>query len=340
MTASPLPALPNLGVTIAGVGSAVPGRVLSNKDLEDVMETSDEWIAQRTGIRERRVHTPGNETNASLGADALRAAMADANTDATELDLVITATMTADMPTPSASCLITHSIGAGNIGAFDLNAACSGFVFGINVAHGMIRNGMARTIGLVGVDIVTKFLDYSTFGRGASILFGDAAGAVILKVTDDTSKGLIAQAMHSDGGGSKHLFVPTCTADFFNRDDADERKLCKVQMNGQAVFRFAVTKFPMLIAETLEKASLSSDDVDHYICHQSNMRILTAARERFGLPEEKLHINVDRFGNTVAASVPLVLDELTKAGRIHEGQKVMFLGFGAGLTWGSSLWQL
>jgi len=340
MTASPLPAPQNTGVVIAGTGSAVPDRVMSNADLEKVMDTSGEWIMQRTGIRERRVFTPGKETNASLGADSLRDALLSASADAPDLDLVMVATMAADMPTPSASCLIADSIGAGNIGAWDFNAACSGFVFALNSAHALIRDGMARTIGLVGVDLVTRFLDYSTFGRGAAILFGDAAGAVVLKADTDTTKGLLAQSMHSDGGGSKHLFVPGCFADFSNADDAEQRKLGKVQMNGQAIFRFAVSKFPTLIADTLDKASLDADDVDHYICHQSNLRILNAARERFGLAEDKLYVNVDRYGNTVAASVPLVLDELTKSGRVHEGQRVMFLGFGAGLTWGSSLWQL
>jgi 3-oxoacyl-[acyl-carrier-protein] synthase-3 len=305
------------------------------------MDTSDEWIAQRTGIRERRISDrDAGETTASLSSTALRAALADARMEPAELDLIICATMTPDMPTPSVACVVAHTIGAGTIGTVDLNAACSGFVYAMNHAYALIRSGMARNVAVLGADCITRFNDFSTFGRGTSILFGDAAGAVVLQATDDASKGLIAHAMHSDGGGARHLFIPRCREDFYQPEDFDERKLDRVQMHGSAVFKFAVGTFPDLIQQTLDRAGLGADDVDHYICHQSNMRILHAARDRFGLPEKKMCVNIDRVGNTVAASVPLVLDEQRRAGRVREGDRVMFLAFGAGLTWASSLWQI
>ncbi len=331
----------NIGVRIAGVGAAVPDKVLSNADLETMMDTSDEWIVQRTGIRERRVHEPEKGETASYhGARALDAALKDAGRSVDDLDLLVVATMTPEMPTPSVSSLMADHLGAGPIGAFDICAGCCGFVFAMNVAHDLIKTGRYRNVGVIGTDCLTKFADYSTYGRSTAILFGDAAAGVVLQASDNPAQGLIAQAMHSDGGRAKHLFIPCAQTDFFEQADYDERKLGVVQMNGPAVFKFAVSTFPNLIDETLKKAGLEAADVDHFVCHQSNARILSAARERFGLPEDKLLVNIDRYGNTVAASVPLVLDELKKAGRVGEGQKVMFLAFGAGLTWGSSLWQL
>lgn len=330
-----------LGVRIAGTGSSLPARRVTNADLVQIMDTSDEWIVQRTGIRERRIHNPeAGETTASLATEAVRAALAEAHLTPADLDLIVAATMTGDSPTPTVSCVVAHRLAAGAVGAIDINGACSGFVFAMNTAHGLLASGAYKTVAVIGADTITRHIDFNTYGRGTAVLFGDGAAAAILRVTDDASKGLLAQAMHSDGGGAKNLFIPAGRADFPENVEFEERKVNKVHMNGQAVFKFAVSTFPKLIEETLEKASLSADQVDHYICHQSNLRILEAARERFGLPPEKLHTNIEKYGNTVAASVPLILDELRKAGRVQEGHKIMFLAFGAGLTWGSSLWQV
>lgn len=334
----PRPALS--GVTIAGSGSAVPARRVTNHDLVSLMDTSDEWIVQRTGIRERRLYDPAIEGTADLATDAARAAIADAGTQPHEIDLVVTGTMTPDSPTPSVACIVADRVGAGKIGAMDLNAACCGFVFSLNVAHGLVASGTYRSALVIGADTITRFCDFSTYGRNVAVLFGDGAGAVVIRATQDASKGLIAQAMHSDGGGAKNLFIPGRKCDFPSSVEFEPRKVSKIHMDGQAVFKFAVGTFPRLIEQTLDTAGLRPEDVDHYVCHQSNFRILESARERFGLPPEKLHVNIDRFGNTVAASVPLVFDELRRAGRVKEGQRVMFLAFGAGLTWGSSLWQL
>lgn len=333
------PAPPAPGVTILGSGSALPEYRLTNAELMKCMETSDEWIVQRTGIRERRQIT-GAESTTSLATESVRAALDDAGVSATDVDLVLAATMTPDMPTPGVAPLVASNLGCGNIAAWDLNGACSGFVFAVNAAADMIRGGSMNTIAVVGADTLTRHVDYSTYGRGAAILFGDAASTVILQRSDDPRLGRLAQAMHSDGSGARHLAVPCAQEHFHDPEEYDERKLNRVHMNGQAVFKFAVKKFPEVIEETLEMAGLGAGDVDHYVCHQANARILEAARTRFGLAEEKLTVNIDRFGNTVAASCPLVYDELKQAGKIQPGQRVMFIAFGAGLTWGSSLWQL
>ncbi|MCC6427597.1 MAG: ketoacyl-ACP synthase III [Phycisphaerales bacterium] len=332
---------PRFGVRLAGTGTCIPRTKVTNADLEKVMETTDEWITQRTGIKSRYIYKKElGETTAHFAIGAARAALADAGMTGADIDLVVVATMTTDAPTPSTSCIVSHAIGTHAAGGLDINGACSGFVYSLNVVHDMIKGGAYRNILLIGADRITQHVEFSTWGRGTSVLFGDGAGAIVVRATDDPSKGLLAQAMHCDGGGAKHLFIPASKEDFPNPADYEERKLNRVYMNGGAVFKFAVGTFSTLIEQTLEKAGLKAEDVDHYVCHQSNARILAAARERFGLPAEKLHVNIDHFGNTVAASIPLAFDEIRKAGRVHEGQKVMFLAFGAGLTWGSSLWQL
>jgi len=329
------------GLEIAGAGAALPAQRKTNADLEKLMDTSDEWIVQRTGIRERRVADyAGGDNTTSLAVTAARNALADAGLEASELDLVVVATMTPDMPTPGISSVLAGQIGAGNIAAIDLNGACSGFVYALNTATSLMHTCGYRTVAVIGADCLTRHVDYSTFGRGTAILFGDAAAGLILRRTADRGKGLMAQAMHSDGAGARHLFVPMTMRDFPEGHEPDERKLSVVQMNGAAVFKFAVKTFGDLIDETLQKAGLAPEDIDHYICHQSNKRILDAARDRFGLDEHRMLVNIDRYGNTVAASIPLALHELRASGRIGAGQRIMFLAFGAGLTWGSSLWQV
>lgn len=337
---SPGPA-PARGVRILGSGTALPETVLTNKDLESMMETSADWIVQRTGIRERRrADLDGGQRTSVLATDALRAAMDDAGVDPSELDLILVATMTPDSPTPPVGCLVARNLGCAPIGAFDINGACSGFIYTLSIVDAMIRSGAYRTVGVVGADCLTRHVDYSTYGRGAAILFGDAGSAMVLRADEDASVGMLAHRMHSDGDGARHLFIPSAPDHFTDVMPYEERKLDKVQMNGQAVFKFAVSKFEEVIRDTLDDAGLTPDDVDHFVCHQANSRILESARNRFGIPEEKLLVNIDRLGNTVAASAPIVFDELARAGRTARGQRVMFVAFGAGLTWGSSLWRL
>jgi len=340
--ASPAGLVPaRFGVRIAGTGSCLPDRVITNADLTKVMDTTDEWIVQRTGIRERHIiDRDKGESTKSLCTVALRRALAAARIDAKELDLLIVGTICGEMACPSVSCRVAAEVGAGTCGAFDITAACCGFVYGMNVAHEMIKGGSYRTVAVVGCDTLTGNVRYETANRNIAIIFGDAAGAAIFRATDDPSKGIIAQAMHADGSGWEDLYIPRSITDIPEDQGRDPAKVNIIQMNGKEVFRFAVSKFPQLIGQTLEKAGLKPEDVALYICHQSNARILEAAREKYNIPREKMYVNIDRIGNTSAGSVPLCLDELTRAGRVREGERVMFVAFGGGLTWSASLWQL
>jgi 3-oxoacyl-[acyl-carrier-protein] synthase-3 len=334
------PPPPKIGVRIAGTGSFLPDRRLTNDDLSRLMDTSDEWIVQRTGIRERRIVEPGT-TIRPLAVEALRRAIKDAGIQGSDLDMIMLGTVSMEMMCPSTSCRIGAEVGAGTAACMDLTAACCGFVYAMNLAHDLIRCGSYRTIAVIGAEILSQYMDYTTEGRAMAILFGDAAGAAILRATDDTAKGILAQSMHAQGEKWADLYIPrVLERDVPPGTDPATKRVGLMYMNGREVFKFAVGTFQTLIAETLEKAGLSPDDVDHYVCHQSNARILEAARERFGIPPEKLYVNIDRVGNTSAASVPLCLDELRAAGRIKEGQTVMFVAFGGGLTWASSLWRV
>lgn len=332
---------PNLGVTIAGSGAYLPEDVVTNADLERVMDTSDEWILQRTGIRERRrARADKGETTTFMATKALERALEQANLNADQLGMIAVATVTPEMSCPSTACRIADNLKAGNPCAFDLSAACSGFVYGANIAHELVRNGIYKHVAVIGAETLSKTVEFNTRGRGTAIIFGDGAGAAIFSATDDTSKGVLAQSSHSDGSGWVDLYIPNHRSDYPPDADPDHQPLGMMQMNGRTVFKFAVSTFPRVIAETLDKAKVNAEDVDMFVCHQSNIRILEAARERFGLPEDKLYINIDRVGNTSAASVPICLDELRRAGRIKPGQKIMLVAFGAGLTWSASLWQL
>lgn len=331
----------DFGVEIISSGVALPQQVVTNRDLESVMDTTDEWISQRTGIHQRYTVDPAKgESTRTLALSAAKAALQNAELEGSEIDFVIVATMTPDMPTPATAPMIAHGLGTLNAGAYDLSAACSGFVFGLNTSAALITTGAATNMLLVGVDLLSRHIEFSTRGRSTSVLFGDAAAAVVMRRCEDSAKGLLAQTMASDGGGATHLYIPCDQHNMLSKDDdPDAFPLEHLRMHGPSVFKFAVTKFPKLIADTLDKASLTPDQIDHYVCHQSNARILEAARQRFNIPNEKLRVNIGNYGNTVAASIPLVFNELKSENKVQPGQKIMFLGFGAGLTWGSSLWQ-
>ena len=339
----PIGAPAELGVRIAGTGLALPEARLTNDELERLMDTNDEWIVQRTGIRERRRMSPEHDERAStLAGRALQGALANSGLRADELDMVICGTVSAEMVCPSTACQVINMVGANGAAAFDVSAACCGFVYSMNLAYAQVRSGLYKRVGVIGVDTLTETMEYTTRGRGTSILFGDAAGAAVISACDDPSKGMIAQGMHANGAQWAHLFIPRRERDFPESQPfgADELPLGAMRMNGREVFRFAVGTFSNLIQETLDKAGLTAEDVDHFVCHQSNLRILQAAREKFGLPEEKLYVNIDRYGNTSAASVALCLHELRDAGRIKDGQIVMLVAFGGGMTWASSLWRV
>jgi 3-oxoacyl-[acyl-carrier-protein] synthase III len=333
------PPIEPVGVRIVGTGHHAPDWVLTNRDLETFMDTSDEWITQRTGIRQRHVCDPSKgESTTWLCTQALQKALDDARVDASELDLLIIASVTGEMTCPATSCRVAANVGAGHAGAFDLLAACSGFVYGTNIAADMIRVGTYKTIAVVGCDVMSRVVDYEN--RAVAVLFGDSAGAAILQATDDVSRGKIASAMHADGSKWNDLYLPESPLDCPPGTDFSQTSMHALQMNGREVYKFAVGTFADLIEQTLTRANIEAEEVDMFVCHQSNARMLEAARKRFGIPEEKLYVNIDRYGNCSAGSVPVAFNELREAGKCQPGDLVMFVAFGGGLTWSSALWRL
>ncbi len=331
--------VPRVGVRIAGTGHCVPDKKLTNADFERMVDTTDEWIVQRTGIHERRVCDPDKgESVRSLSVKALSRAIEDARIDPSELDLVILGSVTGEMSCPATACRVAAEVGAVGAGAFDIAAACSSFVYGLNIGHDMIRTGAMRNVAVIGCDVMSEIMDYTD--RGVCILFGDAAGAAILRATDDTTRGMIAGRLHADGTGWRELYLPRKPRDLAEGVDPATVKMGSLQMNGREVYKFAVSTFGKLIEQTLDDAGMKATDIDMFVCHQSNARILESARSKFGIPESKLYVNIDRYGNCSGGSVPVVLDELRRAGKCRENDVVMFVAFGGGLTWASSLWRL
>ena len=333
----PDPSLP-CGVRIAGTGSAVPKKVLTNEDLAGMMDTSDEWIRQRTGIGERRICSTDDESVFTLQCRAIRGALDDAGMKGSDLDLIIAASVTSEMTCPSNACRVATEIDAAPAGAFDIVAACSGFVYAMNLADSLIRSGRHRAIGVIGCDAMSKAVDYEE--RTVSVLFGDAAGSAILVRDDDPLKGSIFQTMEADGSSWPSLYLPRKESDVPPGSTETSIRMGKLRMDGRDVYRFAVSKFKNVIKEALKATDLKVDDVSEFICHQSNIRIIESAKEKLGLPDDKVYVNIDRYGNTSAGSVGLCLDELNKAGRLVEGETIVLVAFGGGLTWASSVWNL
>lgn len=304
---------------VLGSGSAVPPRVLTNDELAKTVDTSDEWIVQRTGIRERRVSGP-DETSSTLGIEAARKALVATGLDGAAIDLVVVATTSPDTAWPAVACRIQDAVGATGAAAFDLSAACAGFAYAISVASAMLRGGDARQALVVGADTLTKQLDWTD--RGTCILFGDGAGAVVLEAQENTERGVIDSVLFADGSGARHLGVgPRGT----------------IFMAGPEVYRFGVNAMPDACERLLAKAGLTVADVDLFVPHQANVRIIDSAAQRLGLPPEKVFVNLERYGNTSGASIPLALDEAVGSGRLKEGMLVMTVGFGGGLAWGANL---
>jgi 3-oxoacyl-[acyl-carrier-protein] synthase-3 len=327
------------GVRIAGVGSCVPDKVLTNKDLERMLDTSDDWIVQRTGIRERRIVDPATQGTYTLGRDALQRALENAGMKGSDLDMVIFATVTAEMTCPSNACRVALELGATPAGAFDLVAACCGFVYALNVGESLVRSGRHKAVGVIGCDAMSTVSDYSE--RSVSILFGDAAGAVVLKRDDaDRSVGCLYQSLHADGSMWESLYMPRRPNEVPEHERDNPIRLGCLRMNGREVYKFAVTKFREVIEDALFKTGLKVDQISQFICHQSNVRIIDAAKEKIGLPDDKVYINIDKFGNSSAGSVGLCFDQLWQAGKVKRGDHVVFVAFGGGLTWASSVWKL
>lgn len=322
--------MPNAAVT--GWGMALPERVLSNADLERLVQTSDEWIVSRTGIRERRIVAPG-ETTADLALTASQRAIAGAAIDPAELDLVIVATVTPDTFMPSTASLVQHRLGASRAGAFDLSAACSGFVYAFNVAAQFIQAGTYRSVLVIGADTLTRMLDFTD--RGTCILFGDGAGAVVLQATDEPF-GVLSTVLGSDGRGAEFLYVDGWQA-VSNAPEAEWPARPFMKMNGREVYRFSVEIIGEVSAQAIERAGLTYDDIDLLIPHQANTRILDAAAKRLSLPRRKIWSNLERFGNTSAASVPICIAEAAEMGSLQPGMHLVLVAFGSGVSWAASV---
>jgi 3-oxoacyl-[acyl-carrier-protein] synthase-3 len=331
------PAGPPVAVRISGTGMAVPQKVLTNDDLAQMVDTSDDWINRRTGIRERRIG--GDETTLrELSGGAMRAALSAAGIEPGEIDFLILATLTPEMCCPSTAARVVAEIGATPAGAMDISAACSGFVYGLNTAASLIMTGHYRHIGVVGAELLSRIVDWSD--RGTCILFGDGAGAAVVSRSDNPQQGCLFQSMASDGGAWHSLYCPQSERDLPADRDGFSGTYRTLQMDGREVYKFAVSTLQKTIIGAVEGAGIKIDDLAMIVPHQSNQRILESARDRLGIPDEKMYSNIDRYGNTSAASVPICLSELMEAGRIKDGDLVLMVGLGGGLTWASSLWRM
>ncbi|ODS64716.1 MULTISPECIES: beta-ketoacyl-ACP synthase III [unclassified Arenimonas] len=315
---------------IAGTGSALPAKVLTNKDLEQFVETSDEWIASRTGIRQRHVASEG-ETTADLAERAARAALAAAGVEPSELDMIVLGTTTPDLIFPSTACLVQHRLGANGCAAFDVNAACSGFLYALSVGDSFIRAGNARTVLVIGAETLTRMLDWSD--RNTCVLFGDGAGAVVLKA--DAEAGILSTHLHADGGKKELLYNPVGVSVGFKPEEKNAG--VRVLMTGNEVFKHAVKALDSVVDETLAANGLDKSDLDWLIPHQANLRIIEATAKRLEMSMDRVIVTVDKHGNTSAGSVPLALDEAVRSGKVQRGQLLLLEAFGGGFTWGSAL---
>lgn len=320
-------------VGILGSGKYVPERKLTNRDLEQMVDTSDEWIVTRTGIRERRIADPAQATS-DLAYEASVRALAAAGMTAEELDLIIVTTITPDMFFPSTACLVQDRLGAKQAAAFDLSAACSGFIYGLATAASFVKTGMYRRILVVGAETLSRITDYTD--RNTCVLFGDGAGAVIVGEVPE-GRGFKSFVLGADGSGGELLRIRGGGSRAPASEQSVAEKLHYLEMNGREVFKFAVRVMGSAAEEALAKANMGKEDIDLFIPHQANIRIVQSALERLGLSEDKAMVNLDRYGNVSAASIPLALAEAVEEGRIKEGDRLVLVGFGGGLTWGASV---
>ncbi|HZH44918.1 MAG TPA: beta-ketoacyl-ACP synthase III [Lysobacter sp.] len=315
---------------IAGTGSYLPEKVLTNDDLARFVETSDEWITARTGIRERHVAADG-ETTCDLAFQAATRAMEAAGVSAADLDLIIVGTTTPDLIFPSTACLLQARLGASGCGAFDVNAACSGFIYALTVADQFIRAGTVKTALVVGAETLTRMLDWED--RSTCVLFGDGAGAVVLKADRET--GILSTHLHADGAKKELLWNPVGVSVGFK--PGEKNAGVRVLMTGNEVFKYAVKALDSVVEETLEANGLDRHDIDWLIPHQANLRIIEATAKRLDMPMDRVVVTVDKHGNTSAGSVPLALDAAIRSGRVQRGQLLLLEAFGGGFTWGAAL---
>jgi 3-oxoacyl-[acyl-carrier-protein] synthase III len=318
---------------ITGWGMYAPERVMTNEELSRIVDTSDEWIVSRTGIHERRI-AADHETTTSLSVNAARDALAVAGLDASELDLVILATCTPDYPLPATSVLVATELGATRAAGFDLQAACSGFVYGLAAGTSFVRSGMYRNVLVIGVEVLSRFLDWTD--RSTCVLFGDGAGAVVLQASDRPG-GMLGVSLFSDGAGCQSIIVPAGGSIHPASHETVDARQHTIKMLGGEVFKYATRQLGESALAALRDAGLRVEDVDQFVFHQANRRIITSVQKQFGVPDEKTFMNIEKYGNTSAASVPMALVEAVASGRIKEGDRVLMVAFGAGYTAGGAV---
>ncbi len=319
---------------IIGTGSYAPEKVLTNHDLAKIVETSDEWIVERTGIKQRHVAAEG-EVTSDMALKAAVRALEMASTRAEELDMIVVGTISPDMPMPACAAFLAQKLGAKKAFAFDVSAACAGSLFGLSIASQYIATGVVKRALVVGVELLTRIIDWSD--RNTCVLFGDAAGAMVVGPSSDDARGILSTHLHTDGeqtnilclpgGGSKHPVTPQMI----------EQKLHKVSMQGREVYKFAVRALTDVVNEALTANHVTADGITHVIAHQANIRIIEAVLGRLEIPMSKAWLNIDRYGNTSSASLPMTLDEANRAGRLKEGDTIAMMAIGAGMSWGSAL---
>ena len=324
---------------IKSLATYVPPRLLTNADLEKLVDTSNEWILQRTGIRERHVVDPGVATS-DLAKEAAIQAIARAGLTPDDIDLIIVGTVTPDMLFPSTACLVQHKIGANRAWGFDLSAACSAFTYALTVGAKMVSSGAARHALVIGADVMSSIIDYTD--RSTCVLFGDGAGAVVLGPAQEEGFGILDFEHQVDGSGGPALCMPAGGSRMPASHESVDQRLHFVKQEGQTVFKFAVTKTGEMCERLLSRNKLTATDIDLFVSHQANRRIITSAAERLGLPADKVVINIERFGNTTAATIPLALNDAINDGRIKRGDRVLLASVGAGFTVGAMLmrWSL
>ena len=319
--------------SITGIGSFLPKKILTNADLVKMLDTTDEWITKRTGIKERRIVDNGAATS-DLAIEASLRALDDAKVLPSEVDLIITSTITPDCLFPSTSCFIQEKIGANNAGAFDILAACAGFIYALSIAKNFIISGSTKTVLVVGAECLSKITDYTD--RSTCILFGDGAGATVIQRSNGKRE-IITTHLYADGRQADILTLPAGGSKLPTSHETVDSRSHYIQLKGKEVFKIAVTNMIDVITKTVSENNMKIEDIDLIVPHQSNIRIIEAAMEKLNLPKEKAFINIDRYGNTSSASIPIAIDEIEKAKMLKPGNMVLLVAFGGGLTWSSSI---
>lgn len=319
---------------IIGTGSYAPERVMTNQDLAKLVETSDEWIFERTGIRQRHVAAEGEFTSDMARRASVRA-LEMAGTRPEDIDLIVVGTISPDMPMPACAAFLAHKLGAKNAFAFDVSAACAGSLFGMSIASQYIQSGAVKRALVVGVELLTRLVDWEN--RNTCVLFGDAAGAMVLGPSQDPKRGILSMHLHTDGAQTDILCIPGGGSKHPTSEEVLQKKLHKISMNGKEVFKFAVRALTEAVTEGLKFNELDAASVTHVIAHQANIRIIDAVLDRLAIPHHKAWLNIDRYGNTSSASLPMTLDEANRAGRLQANDTIAMMAIGAGMSWGSAI---